>query len=164
MNVTSVNNTGSKSPLFSSRSGFFIIMALDIDQVLEQIGSMGRYQIRFISAICYLGFFISGFQTMIMTFIATEPGWRCVTNSTLCNATGVYRPGDVGYNDRCDRKLPSSEWEYEDTFTSTVTEVCTGQNEIYVKSSSPGQFLWLGHFHAWKRALCTKRSDGTKST
>ncbi|XP_073237426.1 uncharacterized protein [Porites lutea] len=97
-------------------------MALDIDQVLEQIGSMGRYQIRFISAMCYLGFFVSGFQTMIMTFIATEPGWRCVTNSTLCNATGVYRPGDVGYNDRCDRKLPSSEWEYEDTFTSTVTE------------------------------------------
>ena len=105
-------------------------MALDIDQVLEQIGSMGRYQIRFISAMCYLGFFVSGFQTMIMTFIATEPGWRCVTNSTLCNATGVYRPGDVGYNDRCDRKLPSSEWEYEDTFTSTVTEVCTGQFEI----------------------------------
>ena len=130
MNVTSVNNTGSKSSFFSLRSGFFIIMALDIDQVLEQIGSMGRYQIRFIGAMCYLGFFVSGFQTMIMTFIATEPGWRCVTNSTLCNATGVYRPGDVGYNDRCDRKLPSSEWEYEDTFTSTVTEVCTGRFEI----------------------------------
>ena len=102
---------------------------------------MGRYQIRFISAMCYLGFFVSGFQTMIMTFIATEPGWRCVTNSTLCNTTGVYRPGDVGYNDRCDRKLPSSEWEYEDTFTSTVTEVCTGQFEIS-RPHLPGIFTF----------------------
>ena len=98
-------------------------MAVDIDQVLEQIGSMGRYQIRLISVLCYLGFFVSGFQTTIMTFITTEPGWRYVTNSSLCNATGVFRPGDEGYNDRCEKKLPRSEWEYGDSFTSTVTEV-----------------------------------------
>ncbi|KAJ7391894.1 hypothetical protein OS493_016190 [Desmophyllum pertusum] len=97
-------------------------MALDIDQVLEQIGSMGRYQIRLLCVLSYLGFFVTGFQTMLMTFITTEPGWRCVTNSSLCNATGVFRPGEDGYNFRCEKKLPRSEWEYEDIYTSSVTE------------------------------------------
>ena len=63
---------------------------------------------------------------MLMTFIATEPGWRCMTNSSLCNVTGIFRPGDAGYNDRCEKRLPRSEWEYEDSFTSSVTEVRHG--------------------------------------
>ena len=32
------------------------------------------------------------------------------------------------------------------------------------KSSSSRQFLWLGHFHNLKWALCTKRSHGANST
>lgn len=113
-------------------------MALDVDQVLEQIGSMGRYQIRLLCVLSYVGFFLTGFQTMLMTFITVEPGWRCVTNSSLCNATGIFHPGDDGYDFRCDMKLPRVEWEYEDIYTSTVTEVRgpdsfnkTGQTSIF---------------------------------
>ncbi|KAL9968411.1 hypothetical protein ACROYT_G026787 [Oculina patagonica] len=83
---------------------------------------MGRYQIRLLCVLSFIGFFVTGFQTMLMTFITIEPGWRCVTNSSLCNATGVFHPGEDGYNFRCDMKLPRSEWEYEDIYTSTVTE------------------------------------------
>ena len=30
------------------------------------------------------------FQTLIMTFLALEPPWRCVQNSTVCNFTRKY--------------------------------------------------------------------------
>ncbi|XP_032240300.2 organic cation transporter protein isoform X1 [Nematostella vectensis] len=120
-----------------------LIMGLTIDEVLEEIGSMGRYQIRLVFIFCYFGFFVVGFQTMLMTFITGEPGWQCVENSTVCNVTGVHRPGGDHYKLRCD--LPRSDWEFAKEFTSTVTQwdlVC--EDSIFQGVSSSVIFAgWL---------------------
>lgn len=95
-------------------------MKLTTDEVLEKIGSFGRYQI-----VLNVFFNIAyglwwGFPVMVMVFIASEPGWRCKNNST-CPFTKTISLGEDNYTHRCD--IPREDWEFADDFTSVVTEV-----------------------------------------
>ncbi|XP_078366996.1 solute carrier family 22 member 15-like isoform X2 [Oculina patagonica] len=110
-------------------------MKLTTDEVLEKIGSFGRYQIvlNIFFNIAY-GFWW-GFPVMVMVFIASEPGWRCKNNST-CPYTGTISLGHDNYKYRC--KIPREDWEFTDDFTSVVTEfdlVCDRGSLGFVSTS-----------------------------
>ena len=96
-------------------------MAISVDDVLEELGGYGRYQILMLQLVGFIEFGLSAFNVMIITFIAGEPTWECVSNSTVCNITGTVGTTYDHYADRCD--MPRSEWKFSNTFTSTVTEV-----------------------------------------
>ena len=96
-------------------------MAVTVDEVLNQIGGYGKYQILMLQLVGFIDFGLSSFNVMIITFIAGEPTWECVSNSTVCNITGAVDTTSDDYNARCD--MPRSEWKFSDTYTSTVTEV-----------------------------------------
>ena len=96
-------------------------MAISVDDVLEELGGYGRYQILMLQLVGFIEFGLSAFNVMIITFIAGEPTWECVSNSTVCNITGTVGTTNDNYADRCD--MPRSEWKFSNTFTSTVTEV-----------------------------------------
>ena len=95
-------------------------MKLTTDEILEKIGSFGRYQI-----LLNIYFNIAyglwwAFPVMVMVFIASEPGWKCKNNST-CPFTGTISLGHDNYKHRC--AIPRQDWEFADDFTSVVTEV-----------------------------------------
>lgn len=95
-------------------------MKLTTDEVLERIGSFGRYQIvlNIYFNIAYALWW--AFPVMAMVFIASEPGWKCKNNST-CPFTDTISLGDDRYRHRCD--IPRQDWDFADDFTSVVTEV-----------------------------------------
>lgn len=95
-------------------------MKLTTDEVLERIGSFGRYQIvlNIYFNIAYALWW--AFPVMAMVFIASEPGWKCKNNST-CPFTDTISLGDDRYKHRCD--IPRQDWDFADDFTSVVTEV-----------------------------------------
>ena len=93
---------------------------LSVDDVLQEIGGYGRYQILMLQIVGFIEFGLSAFHVMIITFIAGEPTWECVSNSTVCNRTGAIGTTSDHYTQRC--SMPRSEWKFSDTFTSTVTE------------------------------------------
>ena len=90
------------------------------DNVLEKIGSFGRYQIvlNLFFNIAY-GFWWA-FTVMLMVFIASEPGWRCKNPST-CPFNKTIHLGDEKYSFRCD--IDREDWVFADDFTSVVTQV-----------------------------------------
>ena len=95
-------------------------MELSTDELLESIGSFGRYQIM-LNVFCNLAYmFWWGIPVMIMVFIASDPGWKCKNNAT-CPFTETIRLGDDNYSYRCD--IPRKDWEFGNDFTSVVTEV-----------------------------------------
>ena len=98
-----------------------INMAVTVDEVLNEIGGYGKYQILMLQMVGFIEFGLASFNVMIITFIAGEPTWECVSNSTVCNITGIVDTTSDDYKVRCD--MPRSEWKFSDTFTSTVTEV-----------------------------------------
>ena len=95
-------------------------MELTTDEFLERIGGFGRYQILLtvFSNVAYMLWW--GMPTMVMLFIAAEPGWKCKNNAT-CPFTEIKRLGDDNYSFRCD--IPREDWEFGNDFTSVVTEV-----------------------------------------
>ena len=66
---------------------------------------------------------------MIMVFIASEPNWKCVNNST-CPFTDSISIRDERYKYRCN--ISRRDWRFEDDFTSVVTEVCA-KPELYIE-------------------------------
>ena len=96
-------------------------MAVTVDEVLNQIGGYGKYQILMLQFVGFIEFGLSSFNVMIITFIAGEPTWECVSNSTVCNMTGTIDTTSDDYKARCD--MPRSEWKFSDTYTSVVSEV-----------------------------------------
>ena len=94
--------------------------ALTTDEVLEKIGSFGRYQIalNIFSNLIYA--FWWSVPVMGMIFIAGEPGWKCKNNAT-CPFTETINLGDKNYPFRCN--ISREEWEFADDFTSIITEV-----------------------------------------
>ena len=99
----------------------FRMKKLTTDEVLEKIGSFGRYQIvlNIFFNLCYA--FWWSIPVMGAIFIAAEPGWRCKNNAT-CPFTETISLGDDKYSYRCD--IPREDWEFTNDFTSVVTEVC----------------------------------------
>ncbi|KAJ7383015.1 hypothetical protein OS493_031185 [Desmophyllum pertusum] len=96
-------------------------MALTIDDVMEKIGSMSRYQYRLLLICGYGQLFAAAFQVMIPTFLSVEPPWRCKDNSSACNLTGTFKPGDPNYKFRC--SISRDDWEFDTSeLNSVVTE------------------------------------------
>ncbi|KXJ10286.1 Organic cation transporter-like protein [Exaiptasia diaphana] len=94
---------------------------LSTDEVLDKIGSFGRYQFLLLILMGFMQIFGDGFQGMIASFLAAEPPWRCVSNSSSCNITGSFSPGQDGYKLRC--RLHRDQWEFDTSeFTSIVSE------------------------------------------
>lgn len=97
-------------------------MGLTVDDVLEKIGSMSRYQYRLVMIMGFMKMFGYAFQAMISTFLSAEPPWRCKDNSSACNLTEIFRPGDKNYTFRC--SIPRGDWEFDTSeFNSVVSEV-----------------------------------------
>ncbi|KAJ7383545.1 hypothetical protein OS493_027208 [Desmophyllum pertusum] len=110
-------------------------MKLTTDDVLEKIGSFGRYQIM-LNIFFNLAYgFWWAFPVMVMVFIASEPGWKCKNNST-CPLTETISLGHDNYKFRCN--IPREDWEFVDDFTSVVTEfdlVCDRGSLGFVSTS-----------------------------
>ena len=100
---------------------FDLRMSLTIDEVLERIGGHGRFQTLLFLSMTYLYMAMAAFHLMVIAFIAGEPYWECVGNSTTCNFTEAVSTVSKRYKERC--SMPRSEWKFTDTYTSTVTEV-----------------------------------------
>ena len=98
---------------------------MNIDQILLQIGEMGRFQIMLEAMFCFFQLPYT-FQILLPYFTQDSPTWRCVANSTVCNVTGALKSD----NDlRC--TLPRSEWEYTTPKDySIVTEVSCKFNTL----------------------------------
>ena len=113
-------------------------MALTVDQVFDEIGSFGRYQLLLLLGCNGLVFFWFGFPVLIMTFITPDPGWKCVANSSQClfNETSLP-PSDKR---RCD--LNRSEWVFTDDYTSVATEVRYMIESTFEPSGGPPSFFW----------------------
>ncbi|CAH3191008.1 unnamed protein product, partial [Porites evermanni] len=112
-------------------------MTLSVDGFLSKIGSMGRFQW---TLVCVVGIMLVPvtFQTLIMTFLALEPPWRCVQNSTVCNFTQEFSPtgNDPNKNFRCE--ISDTEWEFTKPYTSIITEwrlVCSKSTLGFLTSS-----------------------------
>ena len=95
--------------------------SLSIDEVFERIRGNGRFQMVLLACVCYIYVSATAFHVMVIAFIAGEPTWECVHNSTTCNRTKPVTTVSSHYNDRC--SMPRTEWMFSDTYTSTVTEV-----------------------------------------
>ena len=77
---------------------------MDVDNVLSHIGDFGPAQkkIYFLISLTHL---YLGFHTLILSFIGTDPGWRCEGAAMKCSELGHCTP------------------EYLTEYTSIVTEV-----------------------------------------
>ena len=99
---------------------FIIEMALTADQLFEEIGSFGRYQLFILMLANVNVWFWFGWPVLLMTFIAAEPAWRCIGNVTECPLNGTMKLGHDNYTLRCD--ISRNSWEFVDDFTSVVTQ------------------------------------------
>lgn len=86
-------------------------MGRTVDQILTQIGEMGRFQITRLAMFFFI-MFPPTFHLLNMFFIGAEGPWKCVDNSTVCKLNGSFVAGDKHYNFRCG--INRSEWEYAD--------------------------------------------------
>ena len=96
-------------------------MVFTVDEALERVGGFGFFQKRLNIALGYGGWFVLSIQVLMNVFLIAEPAWQCVGSSTICNISGQMWPGFPNYHARCD--MPRSEWEFDQEFTSLVTEV-----------------------------------------
>eukprot|EP00111_Clytia_hemisphaerica_P017322 TCONS_00051272-protein len=79
---------------------------LNVDGFLKMVGEYGVYQkmLNVIFGLLQIPFALS---TFIMYFIALEPEWRCVANSTVCQLNGTFTNENTL---RC--QIQRSEWEF----------------------------------------------------
>ena len=92
-------------------------MSLTIDEVLERIsGQYSRFQMLLLLSMAYVCMSMASFHLMVIAFIAGEPNWECVENSTICNFTEAVSTVSKRYKERC--SMPRSEWKFTDTYTS----------------------------------------------
>ena len=101
----------------------FLEMGKSVDEILEDIGQLGRFQISRLAMFCLVAI-PPTFQLLNMFFIGAEAPWQCVANSTKCVLNGTFAAGDPNYDFRC--KLNRSDWEYttyEGPRTSIISEV-----------------------------------------
>lgn len=126
--ITSLSNA--RVPLLTNCGLVYIfsgilqgIMGLTVDDVMDKIGSFGRYQYRLLFIFGFMKIFGDGIQIMIPTFLSIEPAWRCKDNNSACNLTGLFRPGNDNYSYRC--SIPRDAWEFDrsEIKSSVVTEV-----------------------------------------
>ncbi|CAB4006947.1 organic cation transporter -like [Paramuricea clavata] len=98
-------------------------MGYTIDDVFIKIGEFRQYQWYILTIFGYTLISLAAFPTMIVTFIAAEPDWKCVDgymNNTVCRFNKPITLTSDDYKARC--KMPREAWTFVDDFTSTVTE------------------------------------------
>ena len=106
-------------------------MALSADEVLEEVGSFGWFQIRLLILFNLLSALLFGWAVMVTGIITAEPPWKCVKNSSVCVYDEFMAPGHINYDHRC--KIARNEWVFDDEMTSVVTEVRTDVQAIYIE-------------------------------
>ena len=90
---------------------------LSVEGLLQIVGEHGKFQFA-LEMVFFVFYFPSTFQILMMFFAASEPNWRCVSNSTVCNLNGTFTSQNKL---RC--RIPRSEWEFtKPTEYSIVTE------------------------------------------
>jgi len=113
-----------------------MVLVATVDEVLPLIGGFGLHQAITLAIFCVLTI-PSSYQALIIYFVADNPTWRCVVNSTICKLKGEIKSSDKHYEHRC--KIERIEWEYtEDQPYSIVTEFnlfCEHENLIFVATS-----------------------------
>jgi OCT family organic cation transporter-like MFS transporter 15 len=127
-----------------------------IDDILSLLNPYGRFQ-RLVNVILAIMFIPASFHYLIMYFVAVDPSWRCVANSTVCLLNGTHS----SYNmHKCN--LPRKQWEYtEEIGFSIITQFdlyCENiwmvhlANSIYFVGTAVGSFIlgWLSNVHGRK--------------
>jgi len=98
------------------------LIEMDIDNVLSHIGDFGRAQKKIYFLVSLTHVFL-GFHTLILSFIGTDPGWKCVPGKIQ----GIpLKNGNVlqGTTSKCfDLEQGHCTPEYLTEYTSIVTEV-----------------------------------------
>lgn len=98
------------------------LIEMDIDNVLSHIGDFGRAQKKIYFLVSLTHVFL-GFHTLILSFIGTDPGWKCVPGKIQ----GIpLKNGNVlqGTTTKCfDLEQGHCTPEYLTEYTSIVTEV-----------------------------------------
>jgi len=92
----------------------------NIDEILKVVGPFNTYQWCLMVLMCYC-MMTMGLQSLTMTFVARDPGWECVENSTLCNKTGIITSDSSTYDHRCD--MERSDWRFPRDSSSIVVDV-----------------------------------------
>ncbi|XP_065661825.1 organic cation transporter-like protein isoform X3 [Hydra vulgaris] len=111
---------------------------ITIDEVLEQIGQIGKFQI-FVLILFSLLYMPPAFQAFNIVFLADSPKWQCTGISQECNSTNLFSADN---DKRC--KLNRSSWKYSkpDSY-SIVTQfdlICKRDSYAYLANSA----LFLG--------------------
>lgn len=102
---------GSSSSQISSSKTIHIF---SIDEYLEYVGQLGRYQ-AIIIIVCSFLFFVPAHQSLLMVFVAHSPPWVCRSTqdnytTSACISSVFHYEGQPGFNSRCD--YARSEWKY----------------------------------------------------
>lgn len=97
---------------------------VNVDEYLGHVGEFGKRQIILQVLFCLM-IIPATYQTLLLTFVANNPSWRCTGLNTECNETNsVFTPSDTFYHRRCEMVNRSS-WEFiHPKKFSIVTEVC----------------------------------------
>ena len=96
---------------------------VNVDQYLGFIGEFGKRQIILQVLFCLM-IIPATFQSLLLTFVANNPPWRCSGLSAECNITGVdFTVSSSFYNRRCDFVNRSSWIFTQPKKFSIVTEV-----------------------------------------
>ena len=104
----------------NSEAHIEINVELDVDQFFKEINDFGAAQKIFLLILCFM-MFPPTYQYFIMTFIANNPPWTCLSN-VLCNSSRTYAVEDSFYGKRCE--LPKNAWNFtKPSSYSIVTEV-----------------------------------------
>lgn len=138
------------------------LKVLTIDEFLQQIGQLGRFQIVVIVISSFL-FVIPSCQSLLLVFIAYSPPWKCTNSNNTCSGFTVHYEGQPGFNDRC--KMERSDWTYDIPKSySIVSEfdlVCSRESLSYLANSALfiGQIFgglangWLADRYGRKKVL-----------
>ena len=101
---------------------------MSIEEILVAIGEYRLYQILLTLMIFYC-VLPNSLLHLSFFFVAYNPGWQCVANSSVCNDTGIIRPADKQYKARC--SMSRTEWQYpEPDDFSVVTQVSNSALEF----------------------------------
>ena len=98
-------------------------LGVNVDKYLGYIGEFGKRQI-ILQAIFCLMIMPPAFQSLLLTFVANNPAWRCLGTNAECNITGTaFTVSSDFYNQRC-QFVNRSSWEFiQQKSFSIVTEV-----------------------------------------
>ena len=89
-----------------------------IDQFLDQIGQVGRFQVCVILCMSAM-ILVAGYQSLFIVFGFQAPPWKCTgINMHECNSTHLFNYGVPGFESRC--HMNRSSWTYATPKTFSI--------------------------------------------